>query len=68
MWGFFNGAESNTMNDICGDVPPIRRPSGARGMGWRSPGIKSPATIWCPVGARGEAARPGRGVMMLADG
>src|SRR5213594_3700747 len=30
-----------------------------------SPGIASPATISCPVGARGEAVRPGRGVRNL---
>ena len=57
MWSFFNGAGSNTMNDICGEEAPAP-----------SPGIASPATIPCPCGAGGEAARPGRGVMMLADG
>ena len=57
MWSFFNGAGSNTMNDICGEEAPTP-----------SPGIASPATISCPVGARGEVARPGKGVMMVAGG
>ena len=57
MWSFFNGAGSNTMNDICGEEAPAP-----------SPGIVSPAIIRCPFRARGEAARPGRGVMMVAGG